>query len=229
VTAKLSFRKWLDLESQKKNLVEAVEKGEFPDRMFAFLSTASVPFKENDVWQNTVFSFAEALKIQPDKKIPLLNDSPKDGKPVDWDYDGRSWPYWSHLISKAYGWTLEYIGELDVNEALARVQEILTDDHLDREFVYSLSEIAYPYNKSTKKNHFKPMPRPYWMKPAVQQMKTERFRKDMLPVGMIQDVSGMPDSMNPLRDYVQKKTKEANPPSSPQSLPPAETRPPQAG
>lgn len=218
MTAKLSFRKWLNLEAHREQLTKATETGDFPDRVFALLSVAfdSHP-DESASWENTVFSLIEATRLQPDKNLPFLKDAPKEGgKPADWDYDGREWAYWSHLIAKTYGWTLEYIGELDVNEALARVQEILTDEQLEREFYYGLSEIAYPYNKSTKQNHFKPLGRPYWMKPVTAPIQKTMIRKDMLPVGLVNDVSGMPQEYNPLRDVIQKKTeteKTDTPPS----------------
>ena len=213
----LTFKKWLDLEQLKKQISDATESGEFPDRVFAYLSVAfDSLIRPKDSWDKTILLFTKALnELQPDRKLPMLQPHTSNEKPVAWDYPNRSWAFWSHILAKAYGWTLEYIGELDVNEALAMVQEVLTDDQLDREFVYSLSEIAYPYNKSTKKNHFKPMPRPHWMKAMIPPIRKVKFRRDMLPVGLIQDVSGMPDEFNPLRDDVQKKTKETKPPPSP--------------
>lgn len=216
----LSFRTYLELESLKKQFSEATETGEFPEKIFAFLSVASASFDRKEPWQNTVFSFLKTVRdSQPNPNLPLIKDSPKEkSKDAPWEYEGRSWAYWSHLLAKAYGWTLEYIGNLEFNDALARVQEILTDEQLDREFQYQLSEIAYPYNKSTKKQHFKPMPRPYWMKASVQPVKAVKFRRDDLPMGLVKDESGMPREMNPLRDYVEvpeKKTKETNPPTSP--------------
>jgi hypothetical protein len=219
VTAKLSFRTWLNLESQKKNL-EAVETGEFPDKVFAFLSTASVPFKEADSWENTVFILTQVLRdFRPDNKLPILKDAPDDGKnkPASWDYEGRNWALWSHLLAKNYGWTLEYIGDLDVNEALARVQEILTDEQLEKEFIHSLSEVAYPYNKSTKKQHYKPLSRPYWMKAIAPEIKMVKFNREFLPMGLVHDMSGMPLEFNPLRDtaIVQKKTEKTDAPPSP--------------
>lgn len=220
MTAKLSFRKWLEFETHKKKTLEATESGEFPEMVFALLSVASVSVNKKEKWQNTVFSLLTSIKdFQPDQNLPIIKDAPAgEGRTPDWEYEGRSWAYWSHLLANAYGWTLEYIADLDVNEALARVQEILTDEHLEREFYYSLSEIAYPYNKSTKKNHFKPMPRPYWMKPTFQPLKKMKFLKEWMPVGLIQDTSGMPLEYNPLRDYVEvpkKKTEETQPPANP--------------
>lgn len=216
----LGFKKYLELESLKKNLVEATGSSEFPDRVFAYLSVAS-NVSDKETWETTVFSLLKAFKEnQPDGKLPLIKDVPKEnGKPVSWDYEGRGWAMWSHMIAKTYGWTSDFIAELDVNEAFGYIQEILTDEQLEMEFQYSLSDVAYPYNRSTKKNHFKPLPRPYWMKVAIPPIKKMKFRADFLPVGLVEDVSGMPMEFNPLRDtvVVQKKnqTKETNSPPSP--------------
>lgn len=211
------FKTYLELEQLRQQLSEATETGEFPDRMFAFLSVASVYPDPKETWINTVFSFTEVINgIQLNKKLPFIKDTPnKQEKPSPWDYEGRSWFYWSNLFAKTYGWSLEYIAELEVNDALALAQEILTEEQLDKEFLYGLSEIAYPYNSSAKKSIFKPMPRPYWMKAEIKPLKKYKFPRSMLPVGIIQDISGMPDEFNPLRDYVQKKTEKTNPPPSP--------------
>lgn len=191
-----SFRKWIDLETKKQSFIEAAGNDDFPQKVFEYLSAAfDVPIRklEGQGWKNTVLSLHKAYAQFLPKTIPLLDSAPKDTKPVDWDYDNRTWNYYSHLIAKAYGWTLDYIGNLDVNEALAHLQEILTDDQLEREFVYGLSEIAYPYNKSTKKSEFKPMKRPYWMKPVIKEVKMVKIRRDMLPVGRIQNIHGLPE------------------------------------
>jgi hypothetical protein len=191
------FRKWLDLENKKSTFLEAVESEAFPDKVYAYLSTAlAIPVKRLDKksWENTVRSLLkESIRFIPSHDLPILRDAPKDSKPVDWDYPERTWFFYSHMLAKAYGWTLEYIAKLGVNEALAYLQEILTDDHLDREFEYGLSEMAYPYNKSSKKSEFKPMKRPYWMKQsAPKEIKRFKIRRDSLPVGRIVDISGLP-------------------------------------
>lgn len=213
----MKFRTYLNLEESRQQL-KATETGEFPDKLLAFLSVASVYPDPNEPWINTVFSFTKILnESQPDRKLPFVKDAPnKEDKPSAWDYEGRSWFYWANLFSKAYGWTLEYIAELETNDALALAQEILTEEQLDKEFAYGLSEVAYPYNSSTKKSSYKPLPRPYWMKETTSDLKKHKFPKSMLPVGVIEDVSGMPLEYNPLRDYVQKKTetKKTEPPPS---------------
>lgn len=213
MTAKLSFRTWLILEEAKKKIQQTTESGEFPDRVFDCLSVVSVA-DQKELWQSTVLSLSNVLRdTVPNQNLPLIKDAPKENnKPVSWDYDGRGWFLWANMLCKAYGWTLEYVAELDFNEALALIQEILTDEQLEHEFTYSLSEIAYPYNKSTKKSVFKPMPRPYWMKMSTQPVKIMKMRKDVLPVGLIDD-SGVPKEYRFMN--VQKKTEETKPAPSP--------------
>ena len=212
MTAKLGFRKWLELESIKKSLSEATERSDFPDRVFAYLSVAfDSKGNEGTSWESTVISLLDAFKqFRPTAKIPFL-EAPDSGKekPADWDYTGRSWAFWSNVFARTYGWNLEYIADLELNEALALAQEILTDEQLDKEWTYSLSELAYPWNASTKKSVFKPLPRPYWMKPSAKPMKKYKFPRSLLPVGAIQDVSGMPMEYNPLRDTVTPSTERA--------------------
>lgn len=195
-TKTIGFRKWLTLENLKSKFLEAVESESFTDKVYSYLSTAlGVPKKILgwQSWDKTVGFIVRVSKNNIDNSIPLLSPTPKESKPADWDYDGRNWFYFSHLLAHAYGWDIEYIAKLDANEALKYLQEILVDDQLEKEFYYRLSEVAYPYNKSTKKSEFSPMKRPYWMKPlAPQTIKRIKIRKDLLPVGYIKDVSGLP-------------------------------------
>lgn len=131
-------------------------------------------------------------KLAPDPSLPILK-SPKAKKESDWEYKGRSWNYFSHLLADAYGWTLEYIAELDVNEALGHIQEVLTSEHLEHEFYHSLSEVAFAYNKSTKKSDYKPLTRPYWMLPVAKPLRKFRIPKSLLPLGVGVDMSGLPE------------------------------------
>jgi hypothetical protein len=130
--------------------------------------------------------------VSPRAKLPILTTKhTKEDKKLSWDYDGRTWNFYSHLLASNYGWTLEYIGKLGIDEVIAKIQEILTEEQLNKEFQWSMSEIAYPYNKSTKKSEFKPLKRPYWMLAEVTEIKKIKILKSLLPIGNVQDVSGM--------------------------------------
>lgn len=218
----LGFRKWVDLENHKKSIAEAVEGSEFPNEVLAYLSTAFGDKGWNKkYWKTPVFSMMEGFQKFNPKDLPILN-APKSKKEADWEYDGRTWNYFSHLLAESYGWTLEYIGELDVNEALGHIQEILTSEFLRQEFSHSLSEVAYVYNKSTKKSDYKPMPRPYWMRPVSKPLKKFKISRTLLPVGVGVDLSGMAEEAGWSSVLNQNnETKKAEPPRNSPTVPPA--------
>lgn len=217
----MNFKKWVLLEDAKKELASSVEGVEFPEKVLDYLFTAYGKTKEGE-WKNTVFSVVEAFKeFSIDTSLPLLQPSPKEKKGEDWEYPGRSWNFYSHILAKSYGWTLDYIAELDTLEALGHIQEILTGEQIDREFIYSLSEIAYPYNKTTKKGEFKPLTRPYWMRPISKPIKKIRIKRSMMPMGHVVDASGLGAELGGWNEIItEKTTKETNPPRNPQALPP---------
>lgn len=214
----ITFKKWILLEDAKKQIGETVEGVEFPEKVLDYLFTAYGKTKEG-YWKNTVFTLVEAFKeFSIDSSLPILKPSPKESKGEDWEYPGRSWNFYSHILARSYGWTLDYIAELDVLEGLGHIQEVLTAEQLDKEFTHSLSEISYPYNKSTKKGEYKPMSRPYWMRPMSKPVKKVRIRRDMLPVGYIVDASGLGEELGGWNEIIQKN--ETNSKRNPQTIPP---------
>lgn len=206
----LGFRKWIDLENHKKSISEAVEGNEFPDRVFDYLSAAFGDRGwEKKPYKTPVESLVKGFQtFNPDNSLPILH-APKSDRESDAEYKGRTWNYFSHLLASAYGWTLEYIAGLDVNEALGHIQEVLTKEYLDQEFQHSLSEVAYVYNKSTKKSDYKPLPKPYWMRPIAKPIKRFRIKRSLLPVGYVIDSSGMAEQLG-LSSIVTKPDKPDN-------------------
>lgn len=204
--SRITFKFWLDLESLKEKAFVAAEssRDEFPDLILRYLSAATrLPIWAFDklFWLDLMEIFdIVAQRIAPAKDIPLLKYVSKNelGNKIDWNYDNRTWYYWAHLLAAAYGWSLEYIASLEVTDALLHIQEILTSEQLEHEFDWALSEVAYPYNKNTKRQDFKPLPRPYWMLPSIENRPVKKIRipKDMMPVGAIEDLSGIkPDAL----------------------------------
>lgn len=215
-----TFRKWIDLEASKQSIAKATEGVEFPDRVLDYLSVAFGKTPKEGYWKDTVALFTDALqKTYIEINVPMIKNPPKEGKEPDWNYEGRTWNHLSHVLAKAYGWTLEYIASLDVVEAFGHIQEIFTDRHLEQEFAYSLSEIAYPYNKSTKKNEFKPMSRPYWMRPASKPVKKIKIKRSMLPVGYGVDSSGLGAELGGWNDLI-NETKKTDASRDSQTVPP---------
>jgi hypothetical protein len=215
----VTFKKWVLLEDIKKQLGETVEGVGFPEKVLDYLSIAYDRKPKEGYWKNTVFSMVEAFKeFSVDSSLPILNQPPSKSKD-ELDYPNRTWNFYSHILANSYGWTLEYISDLDTNEALGHIQEILTGEQLEREFIYSLSEIAYPYNKSTKKGEFKPLTRPYWMRPLSKPVKKVKIKRTMLPMGHIVDASGLGSELGGWNEIIQKN-EETNSPRNPQPLSP---------
>jgi len=140
-------------------------------------------------WKDALEAFAYIHSVTvPDKTLPLISKQAESKNQKDtWDYSGRLWFFYSSIIASAFGWSTKQIASLSVREALAYVQEILTDKQLEREFAWSTTEVAYSYDKQTKKSKFVSLSRPYWMLPDIDEKKGKvvRIPKSLLPVGTI--------------------------------------------
>ena len=190
---KPKFRTWAVLEDIKFQIIEAVEQASegLPHLIDEYINTASIihPTNYNTVyWKDEIDAFLSVHRVTVPKKVLPLVSRPSKGKNDKdvWDYSGRLWFYYSGIIAQAYGWTVKQIAKLHVDDALAYIQEILTDKHLEREFVHSMSETAYEYNKNTKKSKYVPLEKPYWMLPditKVSKKKIPAIPKSLLPVG----------------------------------------------
>ena len=197
-----SFRTWLQLETIKRSLIQAVENEQldFPDQILAYISTAvhiKEKWFEQADWFRVVDLFYICISKSPIVKLPLTTPSPDKGKEEPWNYEGRSWHVYSHLLASTYGWSLEYISQLQVEEALAKIQEIQTDTQLEHEFYYGLSEIAYPYDKNSKKSIYKPLERPYWMRPKLQPIPRFKIAKAILPMGNVVTAGVLSEEFQP--------------------------------
>lgn len=191
----------MNLEGLKEKVIrDAGESSDnFPESLLEFVSASlKIPVKyfENAEWTLVVEAFYFILLKSPSIKLPITSPSGEKSKPEDWDYEGRTWHLYAYMIAKAYGWTFEYISQLQVRDALATIQEILTDRQLEREFYYSLSEVAYPYDKNTKKSHYSPMPRPHWMRPQIKPIKKFPMPKSTLPMGVV-NYNALPEELRP--------------------------------
>lgn len=197
---RVKFRKWTELEDLRDRIIRAADEGanEFPDKFIAYLSAALDIEKEKAEtlsWMDCVLLFYAIFDANlPPSYLPLTDApiSEQKSPKVAWDYPGRIWFLYAHILSKEYGWNLEYIGELEIDTALSLIQEILTQEQLDKEFLWGMSEIAYPYSEATKKNKFQPLTRPYWMLPTAEPIKKFRIPKSMLPQGIVIDMLGAP-------------------------------------
>lgn len=131
-----------------------------------------------------------------------------------WDYEGRTLAIWINAFAETYHWSLFEILNLPLNMAVYLYQEIAVNTQLKREWEYSLTELAYPYNETLKKSEFKPLHRPDWMQDSPDTLiPVTKIRRDMLPDGVVMDYSGMGTLSRNEQSFSLSKeqTKEADP------------------
>lgn len=183
------FGKFLKSEELKYNIIKAAKRKEeqFPELVISYLSAAflfpRIIFK-NLRWDILFLLFSLVSgKSVPKMELPLLKPSTQKEKKEPWDYDGRGYALYIHIIARDYGWTEKEICNLDIDTALALVQEIITDEQLDREFLWGMSEKSYSYNAKTKVGRAIPLERPYFMKEEVKAPVKTKILKSMMPIG----------------------------------------------
>jgi len=193
------LRLWFDLEDMRTSLKEAAGKGDTQAVsliLCSYLSSASnedIELFQNANWEEVAIAYAEITFLNaPLLHLPLFDyHDEKQVDTVSWEYEGRTWYLWVHTLAKAYGWTEEYISNLEIETGLALIQEPVVEEQLAKEWEWSLTELAYPYDKNTKTSKFNPLPRPGWMKSVAKKPKKTKLLKSMLPVGFIENISGM--------------------------------------
>lgn len=190
--SKPGLRKWLELEDTNKQIIDFVRDKNMVEGTNSICSYLSCVIDIENIQSAFWKEIAEAyIKITmlciPSIDLPLLHgksDDRKDG----WDYDKRTWYLWSHLLASHYGWSLEYIADIDFDDALALLQEIFVEDQLQREWQWSMSELAYSYNKITQKSEYRALPRPSWMSGSSipnDKVRPVKMPVDMMPVGVV--------------------------------------------
>lgn len=189
--SRLTLRGWATLEDLQKSISTAAEVEDWSKVSALILETVELScggFDRNMFWKDVAEAYTVALQLNsPTRKFPIMTSKEK-GKTMPWEYEGRSWYFWLNTFAKAYGWSPEEIGNLEIDDAIGLYQEIAIDHQLDNEWDWGLSEMSYEYNKSTKKSHFKPLPRPDWMKGIVDKAKPVRKTRilaKMMPMGEI--------------------------------------------
>jgi hypothetical protein len=195
--SRLKFGPWADRESIAYEINHSLDakSADVGKLMTAYTSISlNIPIEwlNRMGWTTVMGLYFVSQSCHVPKKIPFLSgDSKKESRKYGWDYPGRSPIHWTHLLASTYGWGVEYIRGLDLDVALGLIQEILVDAQLDREFQWSMSEIAYPYDSASKTSKYKPLPRPDYMLEKAKEIRMVMVRKDMLPVGIFVDVGGM--------------------------------------
>lgn len=185
----------MELEQQKNKIVKAVEESsdDFPDHLFAFLSTAlhlSVRLFHKASWEVVIKSFLMVVSLtQCQIQLPIFMSEKKKEKDEPWDYDNREWHLYIHMLAKEYGWTIEYISNLKVEDALSKIQEILIGEQLEREFLWTMSDRSSYWDDRTKTAKTNPLPRPDWMNRHIE-LENE-VRKSLVPASMMPAGQGL--------------------------------------
>lgn len=218
------LRKWLLAEELRDKVSESAngkDDSGFVSGIYSFLlALASTTETELDssAWYDVLESFYKAaVENAPRLDLSVIHAERKKRElPDAWDYKERIWYSWVDSLAHAYGWNIEYISELDVDDALALIQEISLRDQFDREWSYSLSEVAYEYDKSTQKSVLRPLPRPSWMSVGTQAMKEAVEKK--ITVSVRTPVSFIPKGIiiENGKDNTNELTGDSNPLSNSQ-------------
>lgn len=198
-TKRYRLEKWLKLSDIHSKIQEAADTKNFDgvsDGLIEYVSAAIGKCPEL-TWIDFYFLYADIVsKNNIDNKYPILKPSEKKYEKKPWEYFGRSKYFWIHTLSKEFGWTTEYILNLDINDAIALLQEIEINEQLDREFWWDLSEVAYSYDPNTKTSKHNPLQRPVWMveSPVIKYMERKRGKPpvDWMPVGNVQSLDAKP-------------------------------------
>lgn len=193
LATRYKLKEWLRLDFLRGKLLDAVQIKDIHKIADTFCAYVSFVSKQN-VTDLPWYEVAEAFSIveqenRPTLPFSILTIRSKKQEHVAWEYEGRDWYWWANLLSSKYNWSLEYIAELDIDDATGLLQEILVDEQLKKEWEWSLTELAYPYNSNTKTSNFKPLDRPDWMHPKQTDEKKDlpiyRIRRDLMPLGVI--------------------------------------------
>lgn len=182
------LRNWLELDRLRELISKATDVDYLAELISQYLLVAldfSIDFDELS-WEETASLFIAALSVNNEfESLPFMQYSSKTDHSFPYDYEGRTFYHYAHSLAQEYGWSIEYIAELDVDEALKMLQEIVISHHHQREWEWDLSDRAVGYDSATKKSTHVPYPMPDWMRPTPPEPKIYRIPKSLLPVGNV--------------------------------------------
>jgi hypothetical protein len=163
---RLTLRGWAAMDDLRRRIDKRAEEGQWqsiPDLIFDTIELIYGKADRKCFWLDAADLYGRGNEAnQPTMKFPILTSKDKQ-KPLPWEYDGRTWYFWLNTFAEHYGWDDERVGNMDIDTAIGLYQEIQIEEQMKNEFVYGLSEVAYVYDKGTKKSRFSPLPRPQWM------------------------------------------------------------------
>lgn len=186
---KLKFKKWLLLGEYQDRVVDAVKSKDYLAIAHSIIEYVKFATEKQDVMELPWYEIAilhQEIVVANDTKLdlPLLRSTATKKEENAWDYPRRSWFSWADLFASSYGWSLEYIANLDVEDALPLCQELLVREQHEKEWEWGMTELAYKYDPTTKTSSLQPLPRPDWMRPKKSD-RIVKIPKSMLPAGVI--------------------------------------------
>jgi hypothetical protein len=185
---RLRLKGWLQGESLREQIKDSKSTDEIVECLYSYLTLI---YKDNDWDKETWMDVSELFYLGCEANLPtipfpmLRNFDKAESNEAPWEYINRSWYLWANTFASKYGWSLEYIAELEIDDAIGLMQEVLIDEQLDREWEWDLSEITYSYDTNTKQSKHAEYPRPQWMLPEHKETPTIKIPKNMIPQGLV--------------------------------------------
>jgi hypothetical protein len=181
------LKKWLGLEDRREKVQKASKSWDsdvIAKSICSYVHFALMPEEDvnNMPWLDVIYAMREiGGECELKYDFPFLRVEIEEKKEA-WDYEGRTWYIWLYIIAKEFGWTSEYVADLDIDDAIALVQEIAVNSQIEKEFQWAISEVPYQ-----TKDGFKPLDRPKWMLYNTQASPAHKIkiRKEFMPVGKI--------------------------------------------
>jgi hypothetical protein len=185
------LRVWLVLEEHYTDLIQAAGKGDrekFCTSLYAYISAAFGYIEKELPWYELIRAFtSDHNHNRPSFDFPVLHTFKEKKKDTEngWEYTGRTWFMWLHQLAKEYNWDVEYIANLDLDYAIALLQETLVDAQLKKEWEWGLSPNCFSFEQSTQKSKFMPLDRPAWMLGVPKPIEKVRFKASEMPIGLV--------------------------------------------
>ena len=189
LVSRAKFKKWLELEDIRSQIKDAIDQGrnnKVASLLCSYLSIAICRGKwEKLPWEVVLTEYSFVVNLHtPSKDFRIFSGGPGEKSFL---INDSSWYSWANMLAKEYGWSIEYVAELDIEDAISLIQEILYSDQLQKEWEWALSENAIQYDKDGK-GKYKPLAKPKWMLPRkeeTRELPKVKILKSMLPFGIV--------------------------------------------
>jgi len=185
---RLCIRDWFHLEAIKDEYkAKRISFLDFVIQVVDLGTIEEIDYKREE-WNDVLLVYQDILQLNFPKHIPIFRTPPQEQKKepeLPWNYAGRNWYEFLHTISSNFHWDIDTVSALDIDDGMALIQEIRVNEHLSREWEWSLSENSIGYDEATKKSKYIRYPYPYFMLPELKELPKVRMNSAYLPVGTV--------------------------------------------